>query len=316
MTTLPHGQRTLPQDDERPVMVEAAVVKNEGICDSLYSTVFFSPELASRIHPAQFLAIKVRPGPDPFLRRPFSVSMAGLPEGTVQIVWAKVGRGTELMTMWREGDLVNILGPLGNGFLPRSFGHLIIVAGGTGIGPVPFMIRRILEENPESRITLLYGARSRGGLYPPDRLPAGPNLSVIAATEDGSFGERGLVTDLLASRLAGLSTSDSGTGTGFTGRTGAVGSGARSEQPAGDGAGDVLAFACGPRPMLSVVKKLTRAAGVPLYVSLEERMGCGAGLCRGCAARASNRSERATSHYLHVCVDGPVFAAEEVDLEG
>ncbi len=301
-----------PQAEEpRPVLVDAEVLSNEAISLGLYETVFRAPELALEARPAQFIGVKVSAGRDPFLRRPFSIARVDRNRGTVGILWARVGYGTELMSRWRPGETVNLLGALGNGFRPGRFKHLILVAGGTGIAPMPFVCLESFKENPRASISLLYGVKDKDSMYPVDRLTQEiPGVAVQVSTEDGSYGKKGLVTGLLEDCLTRV-----------------------SGQPS------ILVFACGPKRMLSAVKAITTSARIPLYVSLEERMACGLGLCRGCAVRRAGgfksknpvdsveqpgpggsytgrSSIRAGDSYFHVCLDGPVFSAEDVDLEG
>ena len=298
-----------------PVVLDAAIVSSEQVSAGLYETVFCAPELAHRARPAQFIAVKVREGRDPFLRRPFSISRVDREQGTVGILWARVGYGTGLMSRWKAEEMVNILGPLGNGFMPGRFGHLVLVAGGTGIAPMPFIMSESLRQCPGTSVTLLYGAKDKGSVYPVARLTQeSRTVEIRVSTEDGSFGRKGLVTDLLGEHLEQLLRKDEDAhrkrSEGDYGKSGDDDpSNARNK----GSVPNAVVFACGPGPMLSAVKAVTVRAGVPLYVSLEERMGCGVGLCRGCAVRGAGRPENS---YLHVCVDGPVFSAEDVDLGG
>lgn len=328
-------------EDIKPVLVDAGVISNEPVSSGLYETLFHAPELALQSRPAQFIAVKVSAGRDPFLRRPFSIARVDRNRGTVGILWARVGYGTEVMSRWRPGETVNLLGPLGNGFPPVRFKHLILVAGGTGIAPMPFVCSESLNKNPAASITLLYGATDKNSMYPVHRLAQEiPRVAVWVSTEDGSYGKKGLVTGLLEdclTRVLGHNEGDYGHGS-----MGA--SDGKNQNDAADARGEfsdpgILVFACGPKPMLSAVKAIAAPAKVPLYVSLEERMACGLGLCRGCAARRAGRfeaedpvgfleqagtggshtnwpSSQVEDSYFHVCLDGPVFSAEDVDLEG
>lgn len=328
--------------EPRPVLVDAEVLSNQAVSLSLYETVFRAPELALKARPAQFIGVKVSAGRDPFLRRPFSIARADRNRGTVGILWARVGYGTELMSRWRPGETVNLLGPLGNGFRPGRFKHLILVAGGTGIAPMPFVCSESFKENPAASITLLCGAKDKDSMYPMDRLTRETSrLAVQVSTEDGSYGKKGLVTGLLEDCLTRvLSQNREGD---YDGSSTFVSTG-MNPNDAGDARNEtsgpgILVFACGPKGMLSAVKAITAPAKIPLYVSLEERMACGLGLCRGCAVRRASGfkskdpvdsaeqpgtggshtgrlSSWAENSYFHVCLDGPVFSAEDVDLGG
>lgn len=329
-------------EEPRPVLIDAEVLSNEAISHALYETVFRAPELALKARPAQFIGVKVSTGRDPFLRRPFSIARVDRNRGTVGILWARVGYGTELMSRWRPGETVNLLGPLGNGFRPGRCKHLILVAGGTGIAPMPFICAESFKENPTASITLLYGAKDKNSMYPVHRLTQEtPWLAVQVATEDGSYGKKGLVTGLLEDCLTRvLSQNREGdydaSSTFVSAKKNPGDAGDTRNEASGPG---ILVFACGPKGMLSAVKAITTSAKIPLYVSLEERMACGLGLCRGCAVRRARgfkledpldsveqlgtggsypgrSSSRVGDSYFHVCLDGPVFSAEDVDLEG
>ncbi|MEX0974129.1 MAG: dihydroorotate dehydrogenase electron transfer subunit [Bacillota bacterium] len=240
-----------------------------------------SPQIARSAKPMQFVMVKVRDGADPFLRRPFSLSLIRPDDGLIGITWDVVGRGTEIMALWEPGQEILVLGPLGNGLeiepvsgQPR---RLYLIAGGTGLAPMfP------LAEAAKARgwdVSVFYGARSAEFLLDYSVFD-GLGCHTQVATDDGSLGRKAFVTDLAAAALAGAAPGD-------------------------------LAVSCGPIPMTRAVKALCSGIGVDLLVSLEERMACGTGLCKGCAVKAA-----VSEGYYHVCSDGPVFRAQDVDLGG
>ncbi len=241
-----------------------------------------APKIASKAIPMQFVMVKVREGSDPFLRRPFCISRLDAEAGLIGITWDVVGRGTEIMAAWEPGQKVPVLGPLGNGLLPETVApdsrrRLFIVAGGTGLAPMG-----PLAESAKARgweVAVLYGARAEEFLLDTSAFSA-IGCPVAIATDDGSVGVHGFVTEIAASAL--------------------------KEAGPGD-----IAVSCGPAPMIAATKSLCARSGVTLYLSLEQRMACGTGLCRGCAVKMA-REDR----YYHVCSDGPVFLAEDVDLRG
>ena len=228
--------------------------------------------------PGQFVHVRVEDSCDPLLRRPLSIhdivpSRKG-PRSLLRVVYEVVGKGTQLLSEKQAGSPVDILGPLGNGFDMKRLARaqqIILVAGGMGIAPLYFLAGRL---TPRRKVTVLIGARAKGHLVG-EKAFKDLRCRVRVATDDGSKGAKGLVTDLLNKELAGAD-----------GRAAAV-------------------CACGPKSMLAAVAAAARAADVPAHVSLEEFMGCGLGACLGCVIRT-------TSGYRRICHDGPVFDAADI----
>ena len=191
----------------------------------------------------------VRCGGECILSRPFSIhQVRGEDIALFFAVW-EGGKGTNWLSQRREGDTVELLGPLGNGFSIRPTSHnLLLVAGGIGIAPLYFLAQEALKR--QCSVTLLYGTANKNR-YPKRLLP--PQIEQVDTTEDGTVGKRGMVTDLLSDYV--------------------------------DWADEV--FACGPVPMYHDMylhrEKLLKAK--PVQVSLEVRMGCGLGICYGCTLR-------------------------------
>ncbi len=256
--------------------VKSKVVSSRLGSDGYYRIVLNCPEVAKTAKPMQFINIKLGTFEDPFLRRPFSLSGIYPEEGLLEITWRVVGRGTKAMTSIEPGDTLSVLGPLGNGFVPES-PRLWLVAGGSGLAPMFPLAYAARQKNCEVR--LFYGARCQNELMKQDRFKE-IGCEVCVATEDGSQGAAGYVTQQLESYVEDFDP--------------------RHQM-----------MACGPLPMLSALKNLI-GTSLELCVSLEARMACGIGLCKGCAVRLSGEEER----YLHVCTDGPVFKAQDVFLEG
>jgi len=225
--------------------------------------------------PGQFLMLRGEWNRDPI--GPRAMSVLDQPDRRCLLVLGRaVGRGTRLLAGARAGDVLACVGPLGKPFpVPRRDQHLILVAGGVGLPPLYFLARRCEREGHSVKMELLYGARSAADLAFRGEL-ALLHLETQFATEDGTLGGKGLVTDLLAQRLADASES-------------------------------TVIYACGPVGMLQAVRRLALEAEVPAFLSLEGSMACGFGACLGCAVPA-----RGSQPYRYCCADGPVFDAREL----
>ena len=199
--------------------------------------------------------------------------------GRIRILMKVVGRGTELLAALSAGDRIQVLGPLGKPFQisPPASGRdrALLAAGGIGVAPFPFLALELRRAGWKP--TLLFGARGEAELVRRDWFEDA-GVEVRTATEDGSHGRRGLVTDLLREAI-------------------------------GPGSGAGAVFACGPRPMLQSVSALVNPAGVPCQLSLESAMGCGFGVCLGCVVKVRRGDG---FEYARVCVEGPTMASTEV----
>ncbi len=267
--------RELPEPP--PVDVRATIRSNKQVATDSFSMELLAPDIATVAQPGQFIQVRVSDQHDPLLPRPMSIGMANTEVGTIELLYKTVGKGTRLLAEHIPGDSLRVVGPLGKPFrLPKS-GHVYLVGGGAGMPPMRFCAARM----PRDRVTVVQGARSSDFLLYRDEFAALETEHHIA-TEDGSVGVRGLVTDLLERLLA------------------------ESSEPS-----EVLA--CGPTPMLRTVATVAREYSVPCQVSLEEHMACGIGICMGCAVRNAKSSE---PDYSLVCVDGPVFDADDVFTTG
>jgi dihydroorotate dehydrogenase electron transfer subunit len=252
----------------------ASVRFNEKVAQETFLMGLESQEITNKAEPGHFVMIRVSEGTDPLLRRPFSIcSVEG--ENLFLILYRIVGQGTLIMSKARKGERLSVLGPLGRGFeMPQSGEIPILVAGGVGIAPIIFLAQRLGSR----KALLMTGFRTSDEIV--DKKACGlSDYQISIATDDGTAGHLGFVTDLLEDHL------DSN----------------KKETPS--------VFACGPTPMLKKVAALTQSRGIPCQVSLESLMACGVGACQGCAVRAASTEEQA---YLHVCEDGPVFHSESI----
>ncbi len=239
----------------------------------------WAPGIAGQARAGQF--VHVRPGLsfDPLLRRPYSFNRIDRAAGEIELIVKSLGAGGEWIASRREGDRLDLLGPLGSSFvIQRSTRNLLLVAGGTGIAPM-----RVLAEQESGRrnVTLLMGGRSVAHLWPSDRLP--PSVEYVVTTEDGSFGITGRVTDAI--------------------------------RPLLQWADQVCA--CGPWAMLAALGRLRdeaehaaatypgRAALLDTQIAVEQHMGCAMGVCRACVIVTAQGNAR-------VCREGPVLALGDV----
>lgn len=240
----------------------------------------------SGLLPFQFYMLSV-PGDEafPFLPRPFSVYDSG--ERSLDFLVKVVGDGTASLARLQLGDELLLTGPLGNGVAALPVGRRSIgVAGGVGIAPFLLLYRRWLQQAGSSDgvpPVLIYGARNAELLWDLELFRDLP-VDLRIATEDGSVGTKGRVTDLLEEVLA---------------------------EDAGSQA-DVLC--CGPDPMMEAVAELCAGRQVPCRLSLETYMACGFGVCNACAVRVVDERYREGFRYDRCCVEGPVFDAATIEL--
>jgi dihydroorotate dehydrogenase electron transfer subunit len=237
------------------------------------------------IQPGQFVMLKVGEGLDPLLRRPFAASPRK--EGVavlLEIYYLVVGRGTEILSHLMPGTAVEVLGPLGKGFrCEPDADPVLIVAGGIGIAPLRGLVHQAAHSSA-GHLHLFWGAKSAASLLFHAELARLP-LSLHLATEDGSLGYPGLVTEVFARFVTAFGSA----------------AGPRAQ-----------CFTCGPLPMVRAVAAVCQEHQVPCQVSLEARMACGIGVCLGCAVKVRPTNLSPAGEYRRVCVEGPVFGAEEI----
>lgn len=252
------------------------------------------PELAARITPGQFLMVRSKRASEAILGRAFALydvirDEDGHPQ-SIDIVFHTVGKMTRLLAESPIGTPLALWGPLGNGFHiepKQAHDHLVMVAGGIGQTPFLTLAKECLgresygerRPSPMSKVTLCYGARSASYLAGVSDFEAA-GVDVRIATDDGSAGHRGLVTDVLTHLL-------------------------KSEQQ-----NQIRVVCCGPEPMMEAVSKITSSHRVPCEVSLETPMACGLGICFSCVTKVEQPD--GSWDFKRTCVDGPVFDAEKI----
>ena len=257
---------------------ETEVIFNRKVADGTFLMGLRSYEIASGARPGQFVMVRVRQGFDPLLRRPFSICETH-EKDILLILYRLVGRGTTILSHVREGTKLPVTGPLGRGFdIPEPGRKSLLIAGGIGIAPLIFLARKI------KMIDLIFMAGYGSVKEIIDLESAGLKVPDIRiATDDGTLGHKGLVTDLLESYMT-MSGNEM-----------------------------FKVFSCGPLPMLKRIAAMAINSGAECQVSLEASMACGLGACQGCAVKASPDQVRV---YYLVCRDGPVFPAKSIDWKG
>jgi dihydroorotate dehydrogenase electron transfer subunit len=282
-------------------LAAAELVDSREILPGQWLQSYHAPDIAIGSRAGQFVHVRAGDFSGLVLRRPFSLNTTDPATGIVTLHFRVVGRGTEWFTHLRPGDAIDLLGPLGRPFEVDSRSqHLLLIAGGLGIAGVRMLADEAIRAGRQ--VTLLFGAASAREVYPSSLLP--DEVEYVVATDDGSLGHHGFVTELV---------------TGYE---------AWADQ----------AFACGPTPMLAALAQLVAGrrdrlgvaklgrkrgggraapAGSPaarrksfLQVSMEQNMGCAVGACLGCVVMTTSGTPQ------RVCREGPVFAYDEIAWEG
>ncbi len=255
----------------KQAQIKARIVKNLLVAKNYFQAIILAPQIAKAASPGQFVNVKVAQGPEPLLRRPLSIhSVKGK---YLELLYEVLGKGTEILSRRRPGEMLDMIGPLGNGFdSPRLTvrGSQIIVAGGMGVAPLLFLAEKLKSR----QVIVLIGARTESQILCEKEFKK-LSCDVKIATDDGSCGFKGRVTDLLQHLLPAI-----------------------CHKP-------YAIYACGPHPMLRELSRISRKCKIPAQVSLEEHMACGIGACLGCVVKTKNG-------YKRVCKDGPIFNAEEI----
>jgi dihydroorotate dehydrogenase electron transfer subunit len=276
--------------------VRAQIAFNRPLSSRYRHLGILAPGFPRAFAAGQFAMVRPPFATDPFLPRAFSIyRMSSADEDTpvVEILYQVIGKGTQCLSRMEPGQRIELLGPLGNAFaVPERLDTPVLVAGGIGVPPIAALAAALAKRRrsqatgtpgsaegyPQTIRVFLGGKTADDVLCVKDFEAAGATLA--AATEDGSLGARGLVTDLLEPFLRG----------------------ARSSATA--------VFTCGPPGMLAAVARLAEQHGVPCQASVEENMACGFGACMGCAVEVRTHGDG--PRYKLVCKDGPVFDSREL----
>ncbi|MGB9812363.1 MAG: dihydroorotate dehydrogenase electron transfer subunit [Thermovenabulum sp.] len=261
------------------VIEEGIILKNKPLGKYINLIKIYAPQVAKLSNPGQFAMLKVNENTIPLLRRPFSFAYVNKEEGEVYFCIKVVGEGTRLLVNKKPKEIVEIIGPLGNGFeidkdLINSKKSIVLVGGGIGAAPLAYLAKCLMIVKAD-KIALL-GARTKEEIILKSEFErAGFKLKI--STDDGSEGHKMSVLELLLSEIENI------------------------KKP-------FILYACGPKGMLRGLKNLNLTE-CTIYASLEEKMACGMGACFGCSVKMTN------GEYKRVCKDGPIFNIEEIDFE-
>lgn len=245
------------------------IISKKQIANNIYDTWLECPQIATEALPGQFVNIKCEGF---ILRRPISICEINKELCSIRIVFEVRGDGTQWLAEQNVGDKIFVLAPLGNGFdLGETCIKAVFVGGGIGVPPL-----LAAAASFKNNATAILGFRNAQAVILTEDF-AKHGASVQLATDDGSAGHHGLVTELLIHHL---------------------------EQNECD-----IIFTCGPRPMLKAVANEAKKRGIKCQVSMEQRMACGVGACLCCAEKVY---ENGKEQYQHVCKHGPIFDAEKI----
>lgn len=266
----------------------AAVISQNEISPGIFS-LWLKADFAGDIAAGQFVSVFSKDKAH-LLPRPISVCETDGEKSALRLVYRAVGFGTDEFSKLTAGDTVEIMGPLGNGFpLERTAGKRVFLMGG-GIGIPPMLscakaFRELPKNERPKEIYAVCGYRSAKTYLLEDLQNVVP---VLIATDDGSLGTHGTVLDALKAFENKME---------------------RKADPEQN-----IIFACGPRPMLRAIKEYAGVNDTACYLSMEEKMACGVGVCLGCVTKTTDVNDHSKVKNARVCKDGPVFDAREVDL--
>jgi dihydroorotate dehydrogenase electron transfer subunit len=285
------------------VHVSAEVGEQQQLAEGTYRMRLAAPQIARQITPGQFFMVRDPSQTDPLLGRPFALyDVARDADGkptAIDFAYHVVGKFTAQMSRWTGGERVDVWGPLGNGFpsideaaavadLGDAKPNLICVGGGIGYTPFLAMAREAVGQRTYGKrrpmrtcrsVKLLYGSRNAKQVADLSDFNDISDLSIEIATDDGSRGHHGFVTDLLIESLKSTS--------------------------------HPIVYCCGPEPMMQVVAKICEERNVACWVSLESPMACGFGVCFSCVVKVKTDDTNGWD-YRRTCVEGPVFAASSL----
>lgn len=255
--------------------ITAEIIKQEFLIEDIYSMWLKCPEVAQEAHSGQFVSLYSKDSAR-LLPRPISICEVDKKGGSIRLVYRTVGAGTKEFSTYKKGDTIKMVGPIGNGY-DLSSSKPVLMGGGIGIPPMLQLAKEFAQKGvSKDNMTVILGYRDATFLLNEFKKIA----TVYISSDTGSVGTKGTVID--AAREHGVS-------------------------------GDMI-YSCGPKPMLRAVKEYAYEKDCHAQLSLEERMACGIGACLACVCKTTEKDEHSQVNNKRICVDGPVFFADEVEL--
>ncbi|MDE7348282.1 MAG: dihydroorotate dehydrogenase electron transfer subunit [Clostridia bacterium] len=251
------------------------IILNQQVAKDIFKMVLQFEDMPEDIKGGQFAHVKLN-DKSHILRRPFCICDYDMSAKTIVICYAIVGDGTRVLSTYAVGEKVDVMLPLGNGFVPdKNVKKVVLLGGGMGTAVLP----AIPTSNPELEYYTYLGFANKDRVVLEEEM-AKVSKQLTVATDDGSYGKKGFITNVLAEDMERLKP-------------------------------DVV-FCCGPEVMFKALKKALEPFDVPIIVSLEARMGCGIGACLVCNCKVKRKGEE--ENYVRVCIEGPVMKLDEVVL--
>ena len=262
-----------------PKQILAKLIKKEEIIKDVYKFSVQAGEIVKLSKPGNFIEIRVSNQTEPFLRRPISIYNLDKENGILEFIFQVKGNGTNLLAQKEAGDKIDIIGPLGFGtFKFQDYNKIAIIGGGIGIFPLYELAKQAKEQG--KKVDCYLGFRNKDFVMLEKEFDSvTDNLTIT--TDDGTYAKKGFAIDYLKEDM-------------------------KKEKY------DCI-YACGPIPMLRAVQQYANENNINAQISLEEKMGCGLGVCLGCAVKTA-QSPKDAPEYFHVCKGGPVFNARDVEF--
>ncbi len=259
--------------------IHAKLLEKKQLTKDIYHFKVKADDIVKESKPGNFVEIRVTEQTEPFLRRPISIYNLDKENGVLEFIFQVKGKGTEILAKKEVGEDIDIMGPLGFGtFKLEGRKNIAILGGGIGIFPL-YELAKQAKQN-RIQVNTYLGFRNKEYVVLENEFQ---NVSdkLTITTDDGTYKQKGFAIDFLKQDIENNKI-------------------------------DCI-YACGPLPMLRAVRELAIQKNLDCQISLEERMGCGIGLCLGCAVKKAESPEDAPEYY-HVCKGGPVFQAKDVEI--
>ncbi|MFH1248273.1 MAG: sulfide/dihydroorotate dehydrogenase-like FAD/NAD-binding protein [Candidatus Omnitrophota bacterium] len=247
------------------------ILEKSELAPQIHYCLLDAPLIAKKALAGQFVVVRVREEGE---RIPLTIADYDRQKGTIALVFQALGKTTCLFSKMKKGDhLLDLLGPQGNPTEIEDFGNVVVIGGGIGIAPVYPLARSLKEKR--NKVTSIIGYRSKEYVFWEDKMRAVSD-ELLVATNDGTYGEKGFVTDVLNSLINNGQKID-------------------------------RVYAIGPAVMMKAVSEMTRANNIPTIVSLNSLMVCGMGMCGACRVSVGEKTR-------FTCMDGPDFDSHQVDF--